>query len=193
VTELAVGREGGEGQGAVTRAAIAATARVMFTENGYSGTSVRAIAAVVGIDPALVIRYFGSKERLFQETVQMPRFLEQTLVEPVEDLGERIVAALFTGDVDARLAVYSALMRAADSDSIRKKMQQASETTFIEPLGRLLKGPNVRLRARLIGAQINGLLSILALEPDGELTTADRQVLIKTYGQAVQALIEPRT
>ena len=191
--ELAVGRESGEGQGAVTRATIAATARVLFTENGYAGTSVRAIAAAAGIDPALVIRYFGSKERLFLNTVELPRFLEQALVEPVETLGERIVAALFAGDVDARLSIFSALMRAADSDAIRKKMQQASETTFIEPLVRLLGGPDVRLRARLIGAQINGLLSVLALEREGELAAADRQLLIKTYGRALQALIEPRT
>ena len=190
--ELAVGREGGEGQGAVTRAAIAATARVMFTESGFSGTSVRAIAASVGIDPALVIRYFGSKERLFQETVQMPSFLEQALVGPVGTLGERIVAVLFAGDFEARLNIFSALMRASDSDSTRKKIQQASETSFIKPLVELLEGPDARLRARLIGAQINGLLSILALEREGELATADRQSLITTYGRAVQALIDPQ-
>jgi AcrR family transcriptional regulator len=189
--QLAVGREGGEGQGAVTRAAIAATARVMFTENGFSGTSVRAIAASVGIDPALVIRYFGSKERLFQETVQMPSFLEQALVGPAGTLGERIVAVLFSGDFEARLNTFSALMRASDSDSTRKKIQQASETTFIKPLVQLLEGPDARLRARLIGAQINGLLSILALDREGELATADREALITTYGRAVQALIDP--
>jgi AcrR family transcriptional regulator len=191
VSESAIGHESGEGQGALTRAAIAETARAMFTENGYAGTSVRAIAAAAGIDPALVIRYFGSKERLFQQTVQMPGFLEQTLVEPVEDLGERIVAALFSGDVDTRLSVFSALMRAADSDAIRKNVQESAELTFIEPLVRLLEGPDLRLRARLIGAQINGLMTILALEQDGELATADRQVLITTYGRAVQALIQP--
>jgi AcrR family transcriptional regulator len=191
VKELAIAREGGKGQGAVTRAAIAASAQALFTENGYLGTSVRAIAASVGIDAALVIRYFGSKERLFLETMKFPSFLERALDGPQESLGERIVAAVFAGDVDARVSVFSALMRASDSDSIRDKMEQASERTFIEPLVRQLAGPDVELRARLIGAQVTGLLSALALGPDGKLGRTDRDRLITTYGRAVQALVDP--
>jgi AcrR family transcriptional regulator len=163
----------------------------MFTENGYGGTSVRAIAASVGIDAALVIRYFGSKERLFLETVKYPSFLEQALEGPIESLGERIVAAVFSGDVEGRLSVFSALMRASDSDSIREKMKEARFRTFFQPLVSRLDGPDAELRARLIGAQVTGLLFVLALGDDRELGETDRRKLITTYGQALQALIHP--
>jgi AcrR family transcriptional regulator len=165
----------------------------MFTENGYFGTSVRAIAASAGVDAALVIRYFGSKERLFLETVQLPSFLEQALRGPLEGMGERIVAAVFTGDVEARLSVFDALTRASGSDSVREKMRETGDRTFFAPLVGRLEGPDARLRARLIGAQINGLLSVLAQGQDEELSESNRDALIVTYGRAVQALVDPPT
>jgi AcrR family transcriptional regulator len=48
-----------------TRADILAAARLRFGNDGYERTTLRAIAADVGVDPALVIRYFGSKQQLF--------------------------------------------------------------------------------------------------------------------------------
>ena len=48
-----------------TRAAILAAAQALFAEQGYERTTVRDVAARAEIDPALVIRYFGSKEGLF--------------------------------------------------------------------------------------------------------------------------------
>ena len=37
----------------------------LFASDGYERTTVRAVAAAADADPALVIRYFGSKEGLF--------------------------------------------------------------------------------------------------------------------------------
>jgi Bacterial regulatory proteins, tetR family len=48
-----------------TRAAILDAARRLFAEHGHDGTTVRDIAAAASIDPAMVIRYFGSKDELF--------------------------------------------------------------------------------------------------------------------------------
>ena len=48
-----------------TRAAILAAAQELFAEQGYERTTVRDIAARAAIDPAMVIRYFGSKDGLF--------------------------------------------------------------------------------------------------------------------------------
>jgi len=48
-----------------TRADILSAARSRFAAEGYERTTLRAIAADVGVDAALVIRYFGCKEDLF--------------------------------------------------------------------------------------------------------------------------------
>ena len=48
-----------------TRADILSAARRRFGAEGYERTTLRAIAADVGVDAALVIRYFGCKQDLF--------------------------------------------------------------------------------------------------------------------------------
>jgi AcrR family transcriptional regulator len=48
-----------------TRADILSAARRRFATEGYERTTLRAVAADVGVDAALVIRYFGAKQDLF--------------------------------------------------------------------------------------------------------------------------------
>jgi AcrR family transcriptional regulator len=48
-----------------TRADILSAARRRFATEGFERTTLRAIATDVGVDAALVIRYFGSKQDLF--------------------------------------------------------------------------------------------------------------------------------
>src|SRR5690349_1930875 len=50
---------------AKTRADILAAAKRRFAADGYERTTLRAIAADVGVNAALVSRYFGSKQDLF--------------------------------------------------------------------------------------------------------------------------------
>jgi AcrR family transcriptional regulator len=55
-----------------TRTALLEAARRRFAEAGYDGTSVRAVAEEAGVDPALAVHFFGSKENLFREAVAWP-------------------------------------------------------------------------------------------------------------------------
>ncbi len=61
---------------AQTRADILSAARRRFATEGFERTTLRAIAADVGVDAALVIRYFGSKQDLFatatEFTIELP-------------------------------------------------------------------------------------------------------------------------
>ena len=72
-----------------TRASILAAAVECFAANGYDATSMRHIAAVAGVDPALVRRFFGGKEQLFAE-------MATALIVP-----ERAVAAVTEGAAEA--------------------------------------------------------------------------------------------
>lgn len=51
--------------GEATRATILATARSQFGAHGFERTTIRSIASAAGVDPALVMHYFGSKAKLF--------------------------------------------------------------------------------------------------------------------------------
>jgi AcrR family transcriptional regulator len=51
--------------GEATRARILTEARSQFGERGFDRTTIRSIASAVGVDPALVMHYFGNKADLF--------------------------------------------------------------------------------------------------------------------------------
>ena len=48
-----------------TREAILEAARRQFADLGYDRTTLRSVAAEAGVDPALVVHFFGSKQQLF--------------------------------------------------------------------------------------------------------------------------------
>ncbi|GII64559.1 TetR family transcriptional regulator [Sphaerisporangium krabiense] len=48
-----------------THERILAHARALFATKGFERTTIRAVAAQAGVDPALVMQHFGSKQRLF--------------------------------------------------------------------------------------------------------------------------------
>ncbi|NMM83953.1 TetR family transcriptional regulator [Rhodococcus sp. SRB_17] len=170
-----------------TPEAIRAAAFQLFGQHGFGGTSVRAIAKVAGIDPALVIRHFGSKEALFLETTPVEDYFEGQFDGPLDTLGLQI-ATFVLGKADARmLSVHTALMRASDSPRIRERLREMAGT-FATNLATRLPGVDAHTRALLISAQVTGLLSTLGTEsipPD-----ADREQLAALYGRSIQALVD---
>ena len=80
------------------REAILTAARTRFSEGGFDKTSIRAVAADAGVDPALVHHYFGTKQQLFAAVVDLPIDPEATLrkidVAPLDRLGETILGSV---------------------------------------------------------------------------------------------------
>ncbi len=50
--------------------AILDTARSQFGSHGFERTTIRSVASAAGVDPALVMHYFGSKAELFAAASQ---------------------------------------------------------------------------------------------------------------------------
>src|SRR6202011_652144 len=78
-----------------TREKILAAARSHFSEAGYEGATIRGIASAAAVDPALVLHYFGSKEKVFEAAINFPvdpaEFLPTLLAPGLQGLGERLV------------------------------------------------------------------------------------------------------
>jgi AcrR family transcriptional regulator len=77
-----------------TREAIADAARRQFAELGYDRATLRGIAGEAGVDAALVVRFYGSKDGLFREVMALPPMVAEAIERladgPTETVGRRL-------------------------------------------------------------------------------------------------------
>ncbi|MET0303230.1 MAG: TetR family transcriptional regulator [Microbacteriaceae bacterium] len=169
---------------------IREAAIALFAERGYAATPVREIAARAGVDAALVIRHFGSKEELFLHTVDESLPEATPLDGPIETIGEDFIRFVLSTAAHVRGA-FLALLRASDADEIGSRLRTVHDRHFVEPLRRRLDGPDAELRARLAAALVGGLLYALWVVGDDELAAADPEDIVTRYGALLQRLVTP--
>jgi AcrR family transcriptional regulator len=183
------GRRPGE---PATRERIAEAARRLFAERGFDRTSMRAVAAAAGVDPALVHHYFGTKQRLFLEAVDFPidavRSLELLSVDDVDGVGERLVRfALQLWDDPVVLPRLLGVLRSAVTDAEAARMLAVLFTRQGPvQLVRGLGSDQPDLRAELVGTQLVGLAvarHVLRVEP---LASADHETIVAAIGPTMQ-------
>src|SRR5262245_53300254 len=96
-------RTGRRPGGTETRDQIAAAARSLFAEVGYERATFRAIAGAAGVDPALVVHFFGTKEDLFRQVMRIPEGIVAALDGladgPRQSVGRRL-AELIVGAME---------------------------------------------------------------------------------------------
>ena len=144
---------------AATRQAILEAAKTCFMHDGYDQVGVRDIAARAGVDPALVNRYFGSKEGLFSEAVASKFDLSHLLDGDRATLGERLARYVLQKKTDgADFDPLVALLRSSSSDICSGMLRNAILEGFIRPLASRLEGPDALSRAELVGSTLLGLL-----------------------------------
>ncbi len=88
------------------RTQLLETAREVFLQQGFDGTTVRDISEAAGVNIALLYRHFDSKEILFEEAIWQP--LVETLDDFVTLAGE---ATRYAGRDDVQRAIVGQLMR----------------------------------------------------------------------------------
>lgn len=134
---------------ASTRRAILEAARQRFVEQSYNNVGLRDIARDAGIDVALVSRYFGSKEQLFQEVLRQ----DESRRPLFEGLQAADLPAYFTSLVmdleasDAKLECLLIMLRSASSPEAKAIVSAAIEEAIIAPVAERLGGENSRLDA----------------------------------------------
>ncbi|WP_461171198.1 TetR/AcrR family transcriptional regulator [Arthrobacter sp. Z1-15] len=166
--------------------AIRAAATVLFAEKGYANTSVRDIATRASVDPGLIARHFGSKDALFIETMGMDERIRGITEGPRDQLGRNILRRLMETEPDH----YAALYKALDRSDVRDYLIASTEEHVIQPLVARLAGSNRELRARLVAAQISGLIIALRVIRRPDLDTTPLNLIYDQYAPAIQALID---
>lgn len=167
-------------------------ARKEFAAAGYDGATIRAIASAAGVDPALVMHYFGSKDQLFAASLELP-VNPADLIKGIGALGsdrfgERLVGTLlqtWDGLAD-RSPLVAALRTAMGTGPVAETLRQYVTTSIVGSFSELLEGEDASFRGVLIGTQLAGLLIgryILEIEP---IASADRDSLISAYAPTIQ-------
>lgn len=139
---------------AATRQLILDAARHQFARDSYENVGVRDIAGEVGVDPALVVRYFGGKEQLFREVLDsgkpdafwdevdlesLPAHLASLFNEPTMDNGE----------AEAKIERFLIILRSATSSQASVIVHDAMDEFILGPIASILNAPDGRLRACL--------------------------------------------
>ncbi len=179
-----------------TRAEIVAAARAAFSADGFEGTSLRAVAARAGVDPALIHHYFaGGKSELFtvaMEEAPDPRLiLDQVIVghpfpvpgapDPTTTGGVIVANFLRMWDevdqAEPGAAFVSFVQAASSSPEAAAGVREFLAERIWSQLGDGGRSPDDLARRRaLIASQLMGLgfvRYVLRLEPVASADVAD--------------------
>jgi AcrR family transcriptional regulator len=165
-------------------------ARSRFLAESYDNVGLREIAREAGVDVALVGRYFGSKEELFRETLRDGKDGPLDPEVSVDSLPAYLADLLMQSDHGgAQVDRLLMILRSASSPKAAAIVREALTTDVLEPVGRLLGGPDAEMRASmalgiLMGATV--LRTIMAVEPLCECDRGlVRQKLIRLLAAAL--------
>lgn len=149
-----------------TRQAILDSARQAFTRCGYDGVGVREIAQNAGVTAMLVNRYFGSKEKLFEEVVEatlaVPGILRNEIAKSGGDMVRlsRVIAAEVVAPSTRERSPLDGillLIRSASNPQAATILRESARR-HLRPLVEVLPGEDVAERAALFLSVVVGFL-----------------------------------
>lgn len=169
-----------------TRHAILEAARERFAADGYERATIRAIARDAGIDPSMVMRYYGNKEGLFAAASAIELEIPELGALPARHVGTTLVEHLL--DRWERDDVLTGMLRVGVTNAAGAERVQA---IFAEQLGPVTRGvcpvpAEAPRRAALAASQIMGMALaryVLRLPPAVEMS---REEVVAWLGPTVQ-------
>lgn len=151
---------------ATTRDDLLAAARRRFAADGYDRTTIRAVAGDVGVDAALVIRYFGSKEGMFTRAAALDLGLPDLTGVRAGDLSKVLVDRFFAVWEDDD--TFLALLRAAATSEVAAETLRGVFAAQVGPALAAVTDDRSPERAALVAATVLGFVMgryVLRLPP----------------------------
>ena len=173
-----------------TEACILQEARRLFAEEGFERATIRAVAGRTGVDPALVMQYFGNKEGLFAAAMKGAHGGGTARTAPREEIPSAVLhdvlAKFETDDREAAVALLRNFLTHPEANRI---MRDEVLCSVIKDLARTIGGTDAELKAALLMSCVAGMaLARYVLELPG-LAGADRADVERLLRPALQALL----
>jgi len=174
-----------------TRAAILQAAQELFANQGYERTTVRDVAARAAIDPAMVMRYFGSKEGLFARATAFDLSLPDLTQVARARIGTVLVAhflEIWEGS-HSNGSLVSLLRAAASNEDAGNAIRTIFGGQVVPMLARLVPPAELPMRAGLVATQIMGLAVTRYILKVPPVVAMDRAQLVKLLGPTMQRYV----
>jgi AcrR family transcriptional regulator len=176
---------------------LLSAARRKFSERGYERATIRAIASEAGVDPALVLHFFGSKQKLFEQAVGWPfdpsEVGRRLLASSPEAMGERM-AALFLDLWDGpetRGPLLAVMRSALTHEESARLLRSFLQSQLVRRLASAINVGEVDLRLELAAAQLIGiaiLRHVIHVEP---LASAGSDRIINWVAPTLNRYLSP--
>ena len=194
--ETASARSGRRPGTTETREAILDAARRAFAAGGYGTTSLRGVARDAGVDPALVIHFFGSKAGLFLAAIGWPfdpsAEMERVVADGREAIGANL-AELFVRhweDEQDRSPIVAMLHVATGEPAGAEIMRAFIAENLLQPLITAMGGDQAELRAGLIAAQLVGMGIARYVLGYGALRALPPETVTALLADAIQRAVD---
>ncbi|WAU78986.1 TetR family transcriptional regulator [Streptomyces sp. Qhu-G9] len=172
---------------------ILAAAREEFSERGFEKTSVRGIAKAAGVDSALVHHYFGTKEQVFESSIEVafgPLLKAPGVIDegPLDGVGEQLARFFFgVWENPATRGALLAIIRSAVNNEVAATVfRRLVSAQLLRRVAGRLDVPDAELRAELAAAQLVGIAMlryVIKVEP---LASADPEQIIARVAPVIQ-------
>jgi AcrR family transcriptional regulator len=173
------------------RRAVLDAARELFAELGFERTTMRAVAARAGVDPALIYHYFGDKDGLLFAALQPP-VDEATVFADLADAartGEELVRrliSLWEERPEIRDQMAAILRTGLSHDHASRLLRDILSSFILAALGDVLADDRRELRVALIGSQLGGLMLARYILGVPGAAAASPEDLVQAVGPTVQ-------
>jgi AcrR family transcriptional regulator len=176
-----------------TEATILEAARTLFAEVGFEKTTIRGVAARAGVDPALVMQYYGSKDGLFAASARWFADRKEATSATREELARAALRDLLSGmeDPDQRCAATAVLRSCLTHESARTVMRDEVMHEKHKRIAQTIGGPDAELRAGLLGAVMIGTTIARYLLEIPSVAAASREDIERVLEPVLRSLVEP--
>jgi len=179
-----------------SREALLDAAAELFDERGFERATTREIGERAGVDPALIARYFDSKEGLYLAVLTDPARVRPV---PVDDhsFGETARDLLGRWEGKGQTPLRRALVSPEPTAEVRAQMREILDRRMLAPLTEMLTRRGVaasRLRAEVLLAVLTGLTLLRTNGILEELESASIDEVLAVIEPMLDALEEaPRS
>jgi AcrR family transcriptional regulator len=179
------------------RQAVLDAARELFSELGFERTTMRAVAARAGVDPALIYHYFDDKDGLLFAALQPPVDAATVFAglaaaadraradRAGEELVRRLIG-LWEERPEIREQMAAILRTGLSHDRAGRLLRDILSSFILAALGDVLADDRRELRAALIGSHIGGLMLARYILKVPGAAAASPEDLVQAIGPVIQ-------